>query len=93
MKLSVSEVDSTISPLIQKINYAILVLSTASLLGARDYLVFIPNNVVNLAKDRDSFPYVWTLLTSAFIEENLASLAVFLALANYIVIQNRASLE
>lgn len=57
-------------------------------------MVFIPNNVVNLIlKENANYPYIWSLLTCVFIEENLAMLGVFFALANYIVIQNRASLE
>ena len=63
------------------------------MLGASQYLVFIPNNILHLAKDSSTYPYIWTLVTSIFIEENLLFLAFFLALANYIVIMNRQSLE
>lgn len=86
IKGKVSSVDSTISPLMQRLNYAILLFSSLSILGASEYLVFIPNNVVHLANESPTYPYVWTLLTSVFIEENLAMLGVFIALANYIVV-------
>jgi hypothetical protein len=63
------------------------------MLGAGEYLVLIPNNIVRLGKGEAGFPYFWTLVTSTFIEENLFFLGVYLTLANYIVVQNRQSLE
>ena len=93
MKTQISQADSTVSPLIQRLNYAILLFSTLSLLGASEYLVFIPNNVVHLARESPRYPYLWTLITSVFIEENIAMLGLFVALANYIVVQNRQILE
>ena len=70
-----------------------LILSLGSMLGLSNYLVFIPNNLLPLVSGAPSFPYLWTLVTSVFIEENILVLGVFMALANYIVIMNRQSLE
>jgi hypothetical protein len=55
------------------------------MLGAAEYLVFIPNNIVTLGKEGPPYPYVWTMFTSIFIEENFFFLVLYLALANYVV--------
>lgn len=90
-----------VSPLIQRLNYLVLFLSLFGMLSwhIEALLIFRPayiyapaNSELKPAKLLD-YPYVWTLLTSVFVETNPVFLATHLLLINYIVIKNKASLE
>ena len=85
--------DQYIPPLIQRINYAILILSTLSMIGLSDYLVFKPNNIVRIVNSEGKIPYLWTPITSILIEDNLFFMGIYMFLANYITIKNKSSLE
>lgn len=64
-----------------------------SLLIFRPAYIFTPTgSEVKPAKLMD-YPYIWTLLTSVFVETNPVFLATHMLLINYIVIKNKSSLE
>jgi hypothetical protein len=92
-----------ISPMIQRINYLILVLSLSSMLmsSVNDLLVFKPVNIINMnkvapANSTDAsirVPFVWTFTTSVFVETNFLFLVMHIMLINYVIIKNKTSLE
>ena len=85
-----------ISPLLQTANRVIVSLSIAcAIFGVNisQFFVFAPNRIVRLAdgdgRDWMYIPYIWTLTTSVFFEQNLFFMACFLLLMNYIVSMNQ----
>lgn len=97
LKEQVSSLDSVfVSPIIQRINYLILTLSAIALFEP-DFMVFKPQNLIRLAAgdstENQQMPYIWTLVTSIFVETNLVYLIAHLFLMNYIVYKNRSSFE
>lgn len=94
-----------VCPLIRKVNHVILAFSLfATILGCIDegiaaILVFKPSMIISVAKKEGddnsgfSLPYIWTLVTSCFVETNIVFLVINLILINYIVQTNRRSFE
>ena len=86
-----------ISPLVQRLNYIILLLSVSciSMSQLNEIFVFKPVNIYNVdikpkkLKTESHFPYLWTFLTSVFIDTSIPFLAMHLFIINYIVIKNR----
>ena len=77
-------------------NRVIVTLSIACALfgvNIRQFFVFAPNRIVRLTDGDGSdwmrIPYIWTLMTSVFVEQNLFFMACFLLLMNYIVSMNQ----
>jgi hypothetical protein len=86
-----------VSPMIQQINYMIIIFSIASmsLQAFNELLVFRPRNIINFNKKAPSaaVPFVWTFVTSVFVETNLLFLVIHLATINYVVVMNRQTFE
>jgi hypothetical protein len=86
-----------VSPLIQQLNFIIIIFSVCSmsLQAFNELLVFRPRNIINFNKKAPSaaVPFVWTFVTSAFVETNLLFLVIHLATINYVVVMNRQTFE
>jgi hypothetical protein len=86
-----------VSPMIQQVNYIIIIFSVASmsLQAFNELLVFRPRNIINFNKKASSaaVPFVWTFVTSVFVETNLLFLVIHLATINYVVVMNRQTFE
>ena len=90
--------DENVCSLLKTTNSVMIILSLLAMVGLSDYLIFKPNMIINIVKESESeskwhIPYLWTLITSTFAEQNIFTLGLFLYLANYIAIRNRESLE
>ena len=100
----------SVSPLVQRLNVLVLTLSVIAIIGGRnvsDYLVFAPNNIVNMqdkytekpestatnGTQSTPIPYVWTAFTSILVEESILFLLCYFVLINFIVYKNRVSFE
>jgi len=92
-----SATSNHVSPMIQQINYIIIIFSIASmsLQVFNELLVFRPRNIINFNKKKPgaAVPFVWTFVTSAFVETNLLFLVIHLAAINYVVVMNRSTFE
>ena len=87
-----------VSPLIQRVNYVILIFSICAISSESlaDFFVFKPSMIVSVGKKtskQTSIPFLWTLMTSVFVESNIIFFAIHFATINYVVIKNRKSLE
>lgn len=82
-----------VSPMIQQINYMIVIFSVASMSfqAFNELLVFRPRNIINFNNKVPGapVPFVWTFVTSVFVETSLLFLVIHLATINYVVVMNR----
>ena len=87
-----------VSPLIQRLNYVILIFSFCAISSSSlaNFFVFKPSMILSVGKksaDQSSIPFLWTLVTSVFVESNIILLVIHFITINYVVIKNRKSLE
>ena len=87
-----------VSPLVNRINYLAILLSILAISSTQlsDLVVLKPSLIFSFElfdQGTMQVPYLWTLVTSIFVESSFAFLALHLFIINYIVIQNRESLE
>lgn len=90
-----------VSPLIQRINYLVIFLSLFGMLSShvesmlifRPSFIYMPEGVQDAPIKLVEYPYVWTFLTSVFVETNPVFMLMHLFLINYIVIKNKSSFE
>ena len=68
-------------------------MSLLSLIIGKDLVIFKAANIFKVSEGDAYFPYIWTMVTCAFVETNIAFLAIYLLLINYIVSKNRECLE
>lgn len=66
-----------------------------SLQAFNELLVFRPKNIINFDKKAvgPAVPYIWTFVTSVFVETSLVFLVIHLATINYVVLRNRQTFE
>jgi hypothetical protein len=91
-----SKESEIVSPILRPINYLILFFSLISLItnsesGFADLVVFRPKNIVRI--EGEGMIFLWTMVTSAFVETSLISLIINLVVANFIMRQNKVNLE
>lgn len=86
-----------ISPLIQQVNYIIIIFffASISLQAFNDLLVFRPKNIINFNPKAQGapIPFIWTFVTSVFVETSLLFLVIHFATINYVVVMNRSTFE
>jgi len=87
-----------VSPLIQRVNYVILIFSICAISSESlaEFFVFKPSMILSVGKKtpkQSSIPFLWTLITSVFVESNIIFLVIHFATINYVVVKNRKSLE